>query len=107
VATRLGNGGQPGQPRPRGVRKFTVEFLGGPLKDLPFGVKPEMVVSASRGTVTDYRIIEPVPDGVAGHWRASFDLAAVEGADPVDLRLHLARGGRIISEDWLYQYHPF
>ncbi|MEQ9607034.1 MAG: glucan biosynthesis protein D, partial [Kiloniellaceae bacterium] len=28
VATRLGNGGQPGQPRPQGVRKFMVEFLG-------------------------------------------------------------------------------
>ena len=31
VATRLGRGGQPGQPRPDGVRKFMVEFLGGPL----------------------------------------------------------------------------
>jgi glucans biosynthesis protein len=26
VATRMGNGGQPGQPRPKGVRKFMVEF---------------------------------------------------------------------------------
>ena len=40
VATRLGNGGQPGNPRPRGVRKFMVEFLGGPLETIPFGVKP-------------------------------------------------------------------
>src|SRR3546814_5049591 len=38
VATRLGNGGQPGQPRPQGVRKFMIEFLGGPLADLPMGV---------------------------------------------------------------------
>ena len=44
VATRLGRGGQPGQPRPKGVRKFFVEFLGGPLADLPYGVIPEMVV---------------------------------------------------------------
>ena len=44
VATRLGNGGQPGQPRPKGVRKFMVEFLGGPLANLPFGVKPEPVL---------------------------------------------------------------
>ena len=35
VATRLGNGGQAGLPRPKGVRKFMVEFLGGPLADLP------------------------------------------------------------------------
>ncbi len=39
VATRLGNGGQPGQPRPRGVRKFMLEFKGGPLADIPFGVR--------------------------------------------------------------------
>jgi periplasmic glucans biosynthesis protein len=33
-------GGQPGQPRPKGVRKFMIEFLGGALADLPKGVKP-------------------------------------------------------------------
>ena len=48
VATRLGRGGQPGLPRPQGVRKFMVEFLGGPLKDLPHGVLPEPVLTASR-----------------------------------------------------------
>ena len=37
MATRLGRGGQPGQPRPAGVRKFVVEFLGKPLESLPFG----------------------------------------------------------------------
>jgi glucans biosynthesis protein len=31
VATRLGNGGQPGQPRPVHVRKFMVEFKGSPM----------------------------------------------------------------------------
>ena len=29
AATRMGRGGQPGKPRPRGVFKFSVEFLGG------------------------------------------------------------------------------
>ncbi|HET6222663.1 MAG TPA: glucan biosynthesis protein D, partial [Dongiaceae bacterium] len=47
VATRLGRGGQPGLPRPPGVRKFLVEFLGGPLARLPFGVEPEPVLTAS------------------------------------------------------------
>ena len=73
VATRLGNGGQPGKPRPKGVRKFMVEFLGGPLAHLPFGVKPEPVLWASRGTFS-YIFTEAVPDGVPGHWRAQFDL---------------------------------
>jgi glucans biosynthesis protein len=107
VATRLGNGGQPGQPRPKNVRKFMVEFLGGPLNDLAFGNKPELEVEASRGKFTDYRMIEPVPDGVAGHWRVTFDLAEVEGKDPVELRATLKQGDKILSETWMFQYHPF
>jgi glucans biosynthesis protein len=92
VATRLGNGGQPGQPRPRGVRKFLVEFLGGPLATIPFGVKPEPVLWASRGGFTDYRLTEAVPDGVIGHWRTQFDLQ-VEGDEPVELRCYLRAAG--------------
>ena len=107
VATRLGNGGQPGQPRPKNVRKFLVEFLGGPLANLPFGVKPEMVLQASRGNFTEYKVMEAVPDGVAGHWRAQFDLAGVEGSDPVEMRLQLTVSGKIATETWLFQYHPF
>ena len=105
VATRLGNGGQPGQPRPPGVRKFMIEFLGGPLVDLPFGVKPEPVLWASRGTFS-YIFTEAVPDGVPGHWRAQFDLT-VTGNDPVEMRLYLKAGDKILSETWLYQYLPF
>jgi periplasmic glucans biosynthesis protein len=105
-ATRLGRGGQPGQPRPKGVRKFMVEFLGGPLRDLPYGVKPDLVVSTSRGKFGSYQLIEPVPDGVAGHWRAQFDLI-VEGIDPVELRAFLKSGGETLTETWMFQYHPF
>jgi periplasmic glucans biosynthesis protein len=104
VATRLGNGGQPGQPRPRGVRKFMVEFLGGPLVNLPFGVKPEVVLWASRGSFS-YIFSEAVPDGVAGHWRAQFDLT-VDGAKPVEMRMFLRNGSEVLTETWLYQYHP-
>jgi len=106
VATRLGRGGQPGLPRPKGVRKFVVEFLGGPLVSLPFGVKPELATSASRGSLDGYRLVEAVPDGVAGHWRAEFDLA-VDGADPVEMRCQLKAGDRVVTETWMFQYHPF
>jgi glucans biosynthesis protein len=105
VATSLGRGGQPGNPRPPGVRKFVVEFLGGPLASLPFGVKPEPVLSAGRGQFS-YVFTEAVPDGVPGHWRAEFDLT-VDGKEPVDLRLYLKSGDQTLSETWLYQYHPF
>ncbi|MFO1117741.1 MAG: glucan biosynthesis protein D [Beijerinckiaceae bacterium] len=105
VATRLGNGGQPGLPRPRGVRKFMVEFLGGPLAKLPKGVRPVADLSASRGTFS-YVFTDPVPDDVPGHWRAQFDLT-VEGDDPVEMRLVLKNGEEVLTETWMFQYHPF
>ena len=104
VATRLGRGGQPGPPRPEGVRKFMVEFLGGPLKDLPEGVLPKPMLTASRGEFS-YIFTEAVPNDVPGHWRAQFDLAA-EGSDPVELRCYLRNEDRVLTETWLYQYHP-
>jgi glucans biosynthesis protein len=105
VATRLGNGGQPGQPRPKGLRKFMVEFKGGPLEQIPFGMKPEPVLSASRGTFS-YIFTEAVPNDVPGHWRAQFDLT-VAGPEPVDMRLYLKAGDTVLTETWLFQYHPF
>lgn len=105
VATRLGRGGQPGELRPKGVRKFVVAFHGGPLTTLPYGVKPQAVLSTSRGTFS-YVFTEPVPDGVDGHWRAHFDLT-VDGKAPVDMRLYLKAGDKTLSETWLYQYNPF
>jgi glucans biosynthesis protein len=105
VATRLGRGGQPGLPRPPGVRKFMVEFLGGPLANLPFGATPEPVLTSTRGSFS-YVYTEAVPDDVPGHWRAQFDLI-VDGSDPVELRLYLKTGDQVLTETWLFQYHPF
>jgi glucans biosynthesis protein len=104
IATRLGRGGQPGQPRPPGVQKFVVEFLGGPLAQLPFGVIPELVLTAVHGRFS-YLFAEAVPGGVAGHWRAQFDFTP-EGHEVVDIRLFLKRGDQALSETWLYQYRP-
>ena len=49
---------------------------------------------------------EAVPDGVPGHWRTQFDLI-VDGTDPVELRLSLKHGEQLLTETWLFQYHPF
>jgi len=105
VATRLGRGGQPGQPRPQGVRKFLVEFKGGPLVNLPKGTIPKPVLWASRGTFGEYQYTEAVPNDVPGHWRTQFDLK-VEGNEPVEMRCYLRVGDQVASESWLYQYHP-
>lgn len=105
VATRMGNGGQAGTIRPKGVRKFVVEFFGASLTRLPAGVMPDVVLSASRGSFSNIRI-EAVPDDVPGHWRAEFDLAVSE-PEPVELRAYLRQGDNVLSETWMYQYHPF
>ncbi|VWX62794.1 Glucans biosynthesis protein D 2 [Burkholderiales bacterium 8X] len=104
IATRIGRGGQPGTQRPQGVRKFMVEFIGQPLVALPFGVKPELVLTASRGKFS-YIFSEAVPNGVPGHWRAQFDFTP-EGNEPVDMRLYLKNGDQTLSETWLYQLQP-
>jgi periplasmic glucans biosynthesis protein len=102
IATRLGRGGEPGKPRPQGVRKFVVEFLGGPLASLPSGTKPQPILSASSGTFS-YVFTEAVPDGVPGHWRASFDFTATRPG-VVEMRLYLKNADQTLSETWLYQY---
>jgi glucans biosynthesis protein len=104
VATRTGQGGEPGQERSAGSTKFVVEFLGGNLATLPFGVIPQAVVTAAHGTLGPASV-EPVPDGVAGHWRVRFDFTA-ESAEPVELRLYLRLEDSALSETWLYQFHP-
>lgn len=104
VATRIGRGGEPGQAAPEGSVRFVVEFFGGRLAELPFGILPEAVISASRGTLP-VSVAEPVPNGRAGHWRVRFDLLA-PGSGPVELRLYLRDRGDAASETWLYQYHP-
>jgi periplasmic glucans biosynthesis protein len=72
---------------------------------VPFGVKPEAVLSASRGSFS-YIFTEAVPNDVPGHWRAQFDLT-VAGDEPVEMRAFLKLGDKVLSETWLYQYHPF
>lgn len=103
VATRMGRGGQPGLPRPAGVRKIVVDFSGGPLPDLPHGVIPKANITASRGEVS-LVFVEPIAN-LHGVWRAVFDIAA-EGPEPVELRLYLSVEGDAISETWTFPYYP-
>ncbi len=101
--SRIGRGGVPGQPRPEGLKKFVVDFGGGPLEGLTREAEIEAVVTASRGTVSGVYVLQVVG---TKHWRAVFDLMA-EGAEPVDLRLFLRHGEATLSETWLYHFIPF
>jgi glucans biosynthesis protein len=104
VATRIGAGGVPGQPRPKNKAKIVVDFEGGPIATLPEIARGEMkfVVEARRGAI----------DNVYSHrvrgtrrWRAVFDLAPAD-REPVELRGYLRLGERTLSETWLWQYAP-
>ncbi|MBT9386287.1 glucan biosynthesis protein [Pseudooceanicola sp. CBS1P-1] len=100
-ATRIGRGGQPGHPRPAGVYHFAVEFdRPEVMKQIPYGVFPDVMVTASNGTVSR-TFAEPVPNG--NIWRANFDLALEEG-QLTDLRMYMALDGKPLTETWLYQF---
>ncbi len=102
-ATRLGRGGIPGQPRPKGARKFVIDFAGGPLPSLEKQNDVQPVINTSRGRIDNAYALQVVGTKT---WRAFFDLY-VDGDDPVELRCYLRLGDRTLSETWLYQYLPF
>ena len=102
----MGRGGQPGKPRPRGVYKFTVEFLGGELaRPCPSASGPSRSICGPPRHRSRSSMVEAVPDDVPGHWRVHFDLT-VDGHEPVDMRLFLRRGDTALSETWLYLFEP-
>jgi glucans biosynthesis protein len=100
VATRIGLGGMPGQPRPADQRKLVVDFAGGPLAGLRRTDAVQPILTASGGRIvrmTCYPVV------AAGAWRVMIDIA-VAGEDAIDLRLTLVRDGAAISESWCYAY---
>jgi glucans biosynthesis protein len=103
IATRLGRGGIPGQPRPKDKNKIVIDFAGGPLEDLKQRDPVKLVVGAGRGKVDNDYSLQIVG---TRHWRAFFDIA-VDGREPVDIRAFLRIGDKPLTETWLYQYFPF
>ena len=104
VATRLGRAGQPGPiaASTRNARKFDIEFTGGPLTEMAQRFDITAVVTVSRGSVSNPRVLKILG---TDRWRAEFDLQA-PGEEPVDLRCYLRLGNTTLSETWLYQYLP-
>jgi glucans biosynthesis protein len=103
TATRIGRGGEPGKPRPKGVTKFVVEFSGKLFESLTKTDKLTADVSTSRGKIS-LNFVEPVPR--TKRHRVQFDLT-VTGTEPVELRMFLKKNGKqTVSETWLYQFEP-
>jgi periplasmic glucans biosynthesis protein len=103
IATRLGRGGIPGQPRPADRNKIVIDFAGGPLEGLKKKDPVKLVVNTARGKIDNDYTLQIVG---TKNWRAFFDIA-VDGPDPVDIRAYLRLGDKPLTETWLYQYIPF
>lgn len=98
AATR--SGAVPGQAR---ARKFMIDFSCPGLEQQGAGFNPEEVVAASRGRVLN-QAGEYNP--FLRTWRVVFDVAADDGADAVELRVRLRKGGGTCTETWTYCWTP-
>ena len=98
-ATRIGQGGIPGQPRPKDQMKVVIEFKGKSLEGLTNEDEVEPVVELSKGTA-----INPFVLPVVGteRWRLVFD-ARIDGQNPIEARAYLKHEEDVLSETWLGQ----
>ena len=103
TGTWTGMGGRPGYKRPDGVRKFVIDFQGKVFEGLGRNDGVELVVTTSRGDVSN-SYNHPVVDQ-RERWRAFFDIKA-DGTEPVDLRAFLRKGSVALTETWISQYFP-
>ena len=102
ISTRIGAGGIPGRPRPKGTVKYVVDFSGGKLPELTHRGDVDVVVTSPSGKI-ERDVAYPVVD--AGKWRVTFDFTPA-APEPVDLRMYLKKGGDAISETWIFQHLP-
>ncbi|MFO1037111.1 MAG: glucan biosynthesis protein [Geminicoccaceae bacterium] len=111
--TRIGKGGVIGQPNPKNLRKFVIDFVGGDLPLIPKDAPVEPVITLSRGKVEPqtslgglFKVspyLRPLPQ--IGGWRVTFDVSW-EGTEPIDMRLYLRLGPTALTETWLYLWTP-
>jgi periplasmic glucans biosynthesis protein len=99
VATRIGPGGRPGQPRPPHMKKLVVDFEGAALSGLTRQSSVEPVVSVERGRIES---VVAYPVVGTSRWRLMVDVTVLD-PESADLRAFLRRGGARLSETWTYQ----
>lgn len=109
VRTRIGRDALPGQAdaRSASLRRFVVDFRGGPLEGLEPDAPVRAVVETLAGRISEVRA-RPLPG--PGGWRATFALEP-DGERPADMRLHLERDTAdeppvTLSETWTYVWYP-
>ena len=104
TATRIGAGGVPGQPRPKGVVKIVCDFAGPNLQGLTRQDGLSIAVSTAQARVSNTAVYPVVG---ADYWRALFDLSFDDTGDaPIDLRAYVDHGGTAMTETLILQLFP-
>lgn len=98
VLTRTG--AEPGESR---SRRFVIDFTAPGLEQQGPGFAPEALVTAARGRIFN---LGDEFNPYQHTWRVSFSVAADAGADAVELRARLRKGGGICTETWTYCWTP-
>jgi glucans biosynthesis protein len=98
--TRGGRGGVSGVENADTLRKFVIDFKGGPLTTLDEKTPPDIVAEITGGTLKVSTVSRITDDGI---WRLVLDVE-VDGTAPVELKAFLTRQGRPVTETWLYQW---
>ncbi len=102
VGTRVGRGGEPGKVRHDDILKFVIEWDGSILETIPYGERPVVKATASRGELS---LMRTEPIWYTPRWRSEFDLRA-DGEDVIELTCHLELDGVPITERWAFQWFP-
>lgn len=100
VETRAGQGGVSGVVNDEKLRKFVIDFAGGPLREMPPDATLDIVATTSAGEIVGSALSRIEANGA---WRLALDVL-LEGAGPVELSANIVSSGRTISETWLYQW---
>lgn len=104
TAIRLGAGGIPGQPRPKGVVKVVCDFAGPNLKGLDREDGLALSVSTGQAQVSNSAVYPVVG---TQYWRALFDLSFAAGdSAPIDLRAFVDQNGTAMTETLILQLFP-
>jgi len=98
--TRGGRGGVSGVANADTLRKFVIDFKGGPLTTLDEKTPPDIVADIVGGTLKVSTVSRITDDGI---WRLVLDVE-ITGTEPVELKAFLTRQGRPVTETWLYQW---
>lgn len=87
-----------------GLIGLVIDFVGPALKDLPFGVRVDAIVSSSDNGKIREQLVQR--NEVTGGYRVVLHLQRTAADKPVELRMFLRSGDRTLSETWSYLLPP-